>query len=1274
MPRNKRRAPRKAVADITATTSTTATPKEEPVADLTGLARFGESASDMSGSGSSSDSDSESNSPLESSTSSTVPKPLFIPARTFQGPKEGYVFKMDDDGLGYYVDEASATEKSATQTGAINGNERQKDAKGVKDKRFALPSRNEMQQLRQAEIVAKNNMYDLEVKELLKKGSLNYDSLKELESCLFTLKKTLDNLPDQEVDKACASMKACPGLGCLRQEHTKPITLSFVKPCRMDLVGSYLLHSIVKPQCNVDISIEMPEECFVAKDIADYRYHDKRRLYLSVVAFALMKEVPKHFSYVKVRGFREGNDRDDKPILVLGIASKDKRVKQFEIRLFPSLAEDEVFDVRKLGPSKGNLRGHRIANAKTSVQERRASPRYNCSVLEDMYMRYHLQFIHSAASYCGGLVEACQLLKVWLGRRGMRQAPDSFHGFLTSLLAAHLVNTRHINRSATAKQIFLKVLTFVTKHNFSTDGLVLCDSTGTEANVEIDTLMAHHLHVHDVVVLDPSGHLNVASRVSIDAYNEFRHQAELTIAFLKKDHGSTANSFDPLFLGTDLNFWRRYDQYIVVSPPGNCKRFWTQETLQNMNDYVQKALGDRAKFVRVVWAERDTHLWDVGSPAPNAEDRSAVVALSLNPETFARTLDRGPAADDKIEASKFRQFWGSKSELRRFQDGAIIEAVLWKCKSGKEHNIVGDIVRYALSRHMPDDVGASPEDVRIRVLSDQVDRLLEPRHSARNNSLSSDAMFKRLRQTLDKLSIAAQGLETLPLRITALHFSGPGGRFTHEHPPTLHTLLGGIEPGRNETGQASSIISPHPVLMTVESSGRWPDDLGAIKKVKTAFLCQLGKALRKIEIKSVANREHLDVLYEGYAFRLRLVCDRERELLEIGSSVVPVIVAGRRKLIYENAVHIDQKEATARLRSLRIRDDISLLHTSLIHNLNTSNLIFGKVARLAKLWLHAKMLSDVFPMEVVELMVASLFVDPSCRPHEPPASAISGFVRFLNLLATFEWDYEPLIVDLNGSITDPEVLQVEKVFEAQQQLTGGGKTNTNSTTACFVVAPYDRAQQWSPSWLENGRINMVGMKRAIGLAQEACVLDQHIVSAKFWRKMFSSCPLSEYDAVIHLFPEAMSCEYPALTLSKDEVGKKRKGDVRTEGNSGEQPKGKMFRIRTYKNLLAKDIHDTLLFGFDPFSEYINLLKKNFGHLAMFFRNSLSGSCIGILWNAAAFQPAPFKVSASRFAIPSHQFKLDSGESFDDTIVPNQNELVGEMLLLGKGFAERLEHM
>lgn len=41
-----------------------------------------------------------------------------------------------------------------------------------------------------------------------------------------------------------------------------------------------------------------------------------------------------------------------------------------------------------------------------------------------------------------------------------------------------------------------------------------------------------------------------------------------------------------------------------------------------------------------------------------------------------------------LQAADFRQFWGSRSELRRFQDGAIREAVVWEAESLFEKRLI----------------------------------------------------------------------------------------------------------------------------------------------------------------------------------------------------------------------------------------------------------------------------------------------------------------------------------------------------------------------------------------------------------------------------------------------------------------------------------------------------------------------------------------------------------------------------------------------------------
>ena len=53
------------------------------------------------------------------------------------------------------------------------------------------------------------------------------------------------------------------------------------------------------------------------------------------------------------------------------------------------------------------------------------------------------------------------------------------------------------------------------------------------------------------------------------------------------------------------------------------------------------------------------------------------IGLLLDTDHTYSIVTMGPPADS-LEAIEFRSFWGDKSELRRFQDGAINEAVIWE--------------------------------------------------------------------------------------------------------------------------------------------------------------------------------------------------------------------------------------------------------------------------------------------------------------------------------------------------------------------------------------------------------------------------------------------------------------------------------------------------------------------------------------------------------------------------------------------------------------------
>lgn len=86
---------------------------------------------------------------------------------------------------------------------------------------------------------------------------------------------------------------------------------------------------------------------------------------------------------------------------------------------------------------------------------------------------------------------------------------------------------------------------------------------------------------------------------------------------------------------------------------------------------------------------------------------------------------------------------------------------------------------------------------------------------------------------------------------------------------------------------------------------------------------------------------------------------------------------------------------------------------------------------LAKKWLYSQLFDQhLWPDECTELIVASFYVKPgaSLPPFQPQA----GFLRFLHLMGTTNWQNEMIIVNFNESLTQEEVSKIETTFQASR--------------------------------------------------------------------------------------------------------------------------------------------------------------------------------------------------------------------------------------------------
>eukprot|EP00750_Incisomonas_marina_P024761 INCI5145.6.p1 GENE.INCI5145.6~~INCI5145.6.p1 ORF type:complete len:1264 (+),score=248.62 INCI5145.6:289-3792(+) len=170
------------------------------------------------------------------------------------------------------------------------------------------------------EVAHNSNLWGIQTKDLLKEQTFDYDHTAALTDALRTIKASVDSVPVPEEPVSRDSVD--PRFMCtfLRRNDAADaadqpsVTLNFASPSAVDIVGSFLIRTQVRgPGANVDMALEMPDSCLDAKDYLNNRYFEKRALYLAVIAEHLEKEVGQQFD-VRVSHFR---DDERKSMLVL---------------------------------------------------------------------------------------------------------------------------------------------------------------------------------------------------------------------------------------------------------------------------------------------------------------------------------------------------------------------------------------------------------------------------------------------------------------------------------------------------------------------------------------------------------------------------------------------------------------------------------------------------------------------------------------------------------------------------------------------------------------------------------------------------------------------------------------------------------------------------------------------------------------------------------------------------------------------------------------------
>ncbi|XP_056275390.1 nucleolar protein 6-like [Pseudoliparis swirei] len=1080
---------------------------------------------------------------------------------------------------------------------------------------YRPPTAEELNQLKETESLFHCSLLKMQMEELLKEVALSERRKRQIDSFIQAVTKLLQTVPNSsDVELSDLSwLTSAVKVPFLLVPNTTKGKFHMAPPASVDLIGSYPLGTCTKPRIMVDLAVTIPADVLHQKDVLNQRYPRKRALYLAGLAqcFASSSDIGS-MRYSCLHGNRL------RPILLLTPPGKDSSSFTLRIHVCPPPG---FFKPSRFNPQRNNIRTEWYSGVQNSQCEsgEPPTPHYNSSVLGDLLPRAHLQFLSAVSSQCSAFADGVALLKVWLRQRELDQGTGCFNGFLASMLLAYLLTTHRISNSMTAYQLLRNSLNFLASTDLTVNGISLArdpDSTAPS--------LAEFHSAFQVVFVDPSGHLNMCTDITACTYKQLQHEATLSMQFWDNP---TVDGFHSLLM-TPKPMIRTSDHVFqlceLVKLQSSCKKMnLLGELMDHSGNYVHTALPFILSLLQRGLGQR-IHLlthslspdpeWSVESEAPKHKDQPPLAfGLRFNPELAFSVLERGPAAESP-KAAEFRQLWGSRSELRRFQDSSITEAVLWDGESICQKRLVPrQIIAHLLQLH------ADIPESCMRYVGAMVDDVIK-----RGSEVPSTGDEESLLvvQSYDDLSRKLWRLEGLPLAITAVQGAHPALRYTQVFPPVPlkvdYSFFDREKTSRSlvpmEGKPCPAYITPITVICHMEGSGKWPHDRLAIRHIRAAFHICLGELLKKHHQYTCRPcPTHLDVWKDGLVFRIQVAYHREPQVLRESVNAQGLLIVR------------DNEEAQA----LEMATIHKPLLTSTLHGLQQQHQCFGGACRLAKRWLGAQLFSEDITEDTADLLVASLFLQPA--PFTPPGSPQVGLLRFLHLLSSFDWRNNPLVVNLNNQLAATDYTEIKNDFMASRE----------SLPVLFLATPKDKKQSL---WTKRAPSVQMLLRVVMVAAESLKLLEHQLMDGDQIQdvRVVMRAPLDAYDVLIHLNPR----QVPLLSQAVD-------------------PPIVTFNRGLMAGNVAQSRGALPVIDYNPVTLYLAELRDAFGELALFFCDPHGGTVIAVLWKPKAFLPVPFKTSY----MSARRVEVTGEEA---NTIPNVEAILEDFRVLGKGLIKSVE--
>ncbi|KAN0027865.1 hypothetical protein ACTFIV_009689 [Dictyostelium citrinum] len=1121
-------------------------------------------------------------------------------------------------------------------------------------KQSVAPTNEEIQHLKETSDLYNSNLFRLQMVELFKEIKIDYSKLTSLESALHQLKSVIEKIPsDQTVTITEANIER---IKLFDFNGGEGLSIQYSKPSQIDVVGSFMTRSVLKSNENVDLMIEIPKSVFEAKDANDFKYFNKRNLYMLKIFNSVSKV--SRFSDISFKNF---NGDSNKQIIVIRPKEDPKtgaRTK-FQIRIIPTIPNDlfniytkfhpnmscifferdnfkiETFkedDSKDNNNNNNNNTDENIKNKKKSFDEIKRTPFYNNSILEDIFINDHMQLINEKCENAPVLIDTMLLIKLWLN---IKKIP-TVNSFQLSMLLIHLYSIGKVNKSMSSYQAFRMVMVYICKEFQKKPIQFMKVSSDHSESIKQNQYQVEFEKLYPVALIDDSGLLNIWSSISVWGFKQLMIEARLVIENL-----DSGNGFEEIFM-TKFHFYQEYDLIISIKinkdllnnqqslkVPTN--DYYQQDTYLNYRIYqlIKKSLTKRVTKINLLKVNDDDNVDIINqNNNKNNNEIKIIVGLKVNSENWLSVIDLGPPADH-VNAAKFREFWGNKSQIRRFKDGSILEAVTWNPKNGSRHLVIEEIIKYTLNFHLQ-----IPTENVTSVVS-ELDQLVISEH-VQDHTLSILSAKQKLISTIQSLG--------LPLGIEAYPAIDPALRYTS------------ILCTKDDRYLENQPIS---ILLQFEQSQQWTKDVDSINALKQAFLLKIARELQGSAFQPRLTQKFVDLCVDGFIFRCIAYYPKEIEFM-------------REQWLLDG---LDEQESLQR----------NSQHHTLIQSLHTTYSSYGPTTRIALRWIHSHLFSDFIDHQTVELLVASLYKvteneDGSLDSSSIPKTPIMGFLRFLFLLYTFDFDEKPLIVDYLNSIDKNSQLSIKSTFDVQKK--------SQNPPLLFIATDKDRLSMWFRKTTITNRHQWDKMKL---FAQKSIELIESNYSLKSfnWLSIFQPSFI-EFDAIFNLDEKLIpnhSREISNLINNKNfnnfevtnnttinittlptttttaatTVNQSSKKPVfrnivkKQSQQSQQQPQHNEQTFNQNQNQI-NELYNNLQPGFNPVLMLVQELKDRFSDYFTIQYDLVGGNKLALKWKSDAFLPTPFKPSKSKYSI---QITKDS-----NLIVPNIFEIINEIQMLG----------